>query len=32
VAQQLALPKGSVVVMDRGYIDYEMFVSERGQG
>jgi Domain of unknown function (DUF4372)/Transposase DDE domain len=25
VAQQLALPKGSVVVMDRGYIDYEMF-------
>lgn len=25
VAQQLALPKGSVVVLDRGYIDYEMF-------
>jgi hypothetical protein len=25
VAQQLTLPKGSVVVMDRGYIDYQMF-------
>ena len=25
VAQQLALPKGSIVVMDRGYIDYHMF-------
>lgn len=25
VAQQLALPKGSVVVMDRGYNDYLMF-------
>ena len=25
VAQQLALPKGSVVVIDRGYVDYELF-------
>ena len=25
VAQQLALPKGSVVVLDRGYIDYLLF-------
>jgi Domain of unknown function (DUF4372)/Transposase DDE domain len=25
VAQQLTLPKGSVVVLDRGYIDYQMF-------
>jgi hypothetical protein len=25
VAQQLKLPKGSLVVMDQGYIDYGMF-------
>lgn len=25
IAQQLALPKGSVVVLDRGYIDYLLF-------
>jgi hypothetical protein len=25
IAQQLALPKGSVVVVDRGYTDYRMF-------
>jgi hypothetical protein len=25
VAQHLEMPKGSIVVMDRGYIDYALF-------
>lgn len=25
IAQQLAMPKGSILVVDRGYIDYQMF-------
>ena len=32
VAQQLKLPKGSLVVMDRGYIDYRMFERWSAEG
>ena len=32
IAQQLKLPKGSLVVMDRGYIDYRMFDRWTGEG
>jgi len=32
IAQQLRLPKGSVVVMDRGYIDYRMFERWSSEG
>jgi len=31
IAQQLKLPKGSLVVMDRGYIDYHMFERWSGE-
>jgi hypothetical protein len=32
IAQQLKLPKGSLVVMDRGYIDYKMFERWSAEG
>jgi len=32
VAQQLDMPKGSIVVVDRGYIDYHMFERWSAQG
>jgi hypothetical protein len=32
VAQQLEMPKGSIVVIDRGYIDYHMFERWSAQG
>jgi hypothetical protein len=32
VAQQMEMPKGSIVVMDRGYVDYHMFERWIGQG
>lgn len=32
VAQGLAMPKGSIVVMDRGYVDYAMFERWSAQG
>ncbi len=32
IAQQLDMPKGSIVVMDRGYNDYQMFERWSAQG
>lgn len=32
IAQQLDMPKGSIVVMDRGYVDYRMFERWSAQG
>lgn len=32
IAQQLSFPKGSVVVMDRGYVDYALFARWRQEG
>ena len=32
VAQRLDMPKGSIVVIDRGYIDYHMFERWSAQG
>ena len=32
VAQGLSMPKGSIVVMDRGYVDYTMFERWSAQG
>jgi IS4 transposase len=32
IAQNLSLPKGSIVVMDRGYVDYALFARWKKEG